>query len=43
MPAEVEFDVPLSFPALHKRNHARSDNNKNDDDGERVKVPCAHG
>jgi hypothetical protein len=42
MPAEVEFDVGLSSPALHQRNDARSHDNKNDDNGKRFKVPFAH-
>ena len=36
MPAEVEFDVGLSFTALHQRNRARSHDNKNDDDCKRL-------
>jgi len=42
MPAEVEFDVGLSSPALHERNYARSQDNKNDNYGKRFKVPFAH-
>jgi hypothetical protein len=42
MPAEVEFDVGLSSPALHQRNHARSHDNKSDENGKRFKVPFAH-
>ena len=36
-----EFDLELSSPALHERNHARSHDDKNDDDGKRFKGPCA--
>src|ERR1700747_3636896 len=42
MPAEVEFDVGLSSPVLHQRNHARSHDNKSDENGKRFKVPFAH-
>jgi hypothetical protein len=50
MSAEAGFDVGLSSPALHERNHARSQDNNDDDDGKRfhrgqclnmVKVPGA--
>ena len=42
MPAEVEFDVGLASPALHQRNHARTHDNKGDENGKRFKVPFAH-
>jgi hypothetical protein len=43
MPAEVEFDVGLASPALHQRNHARTHDNKGDENGKRFEVPFAHG